>query len=82
MKADESVHTLTGHCTPKSAGKDLKPSAAAVALVAPTISASPDEREMLCRVELHAFTKGFPIIRHPPLVDFLVLIQPAQSVSL
>ena len=43
----------------------------AMAVVTPIISASPDERATVARVELHDFTRRLPKLTHPLDVDFL-----------
>lgn len=81
MLAALSIQILAGHDNPRPASNDRNPSAAAAASVAPTTSASPEDRNMLCSVRLQLFMRCPPIVKHRPDVDFRVRGRPAQSVS-
>ena len=77
MDADESVHRRNGSLIWKSPKSDRKPKPLAPPFMTPWSSASPLERVIVGCVELHDFNRCFPAMIQPPLVDFLVLRQPA-----
>ena len=81
MLAVESVQTLSLYFAPKSLSSDRIPIPAAVAVVTPTISASPEDNEIDGWVLLQDLRRCPPSIAQPPEVDLRVRRQPAQSVS-
>ena len=79
--AEASPQTSPCKLISRSLATEMSPSPSDAALSEAYSSDSPLLSAMRVWVRDHPFLKCFPIIMHPPVVDFRVSLSPAQSAS-